>query len=293
MPCNVGKRRLLLQARAAGKSLADAAEVAGVSTRTAERWNADPTFQAELRERLADLDAEESLTLREYRRQVLQLAKAGLGQQVAVLTGGNVSPAVRSVVREIQAHLVRLYPAAVDLAVVDANPAEVPGSGAPCGRCSSCRTTHDAQVVTWPIGCTRGCAPGAMRTLRRSSSGQRYAASSRPPSRRRSCRTSRHGSAPAPEPPAPRSVAEVNEWLRRQMTEDGVVDITEATISEELKVMAREGAAPWLPSEQDREEARTRLRVRQLQGKTELTAEEERELTALLAYAAMREAMSS
>jgi hypothetical protein len=85
----------------------------------------------------------------------------------------------------------------------------------------------------------------------------------------------------------------VNEWLRRQMTEDGVVDITEATISEELKVMAREGAAPWLPSEQDREEARTRLRVRQLQGKTELTAEEERELTALLAYAAMREAMSS
>lgn len=94
-----------------------------MSTRQAERLNTDPTFQAELQQRLAELDVEDQRALLQHRREVLRAAKYALATQVVLLS--ERSPAVRDRASgAIEAHLSRLLPQAIDLAVVDASPAE-------------------------------------------------------------------------------------------------------------------------------------------------------------------------
>jgi hypothetical protein len=117
---NVGKRRLLLQARAEGKTLADAAKAAGMSTRQAERLSVDPTFKAELQQRLAQLDAEDQRAMLQHRRRVLAVAGHALAQQLDLM--GSTAPAVvrERAARAVQEHLTKLLPQALDVAVVNA-----------------------------------------------------------------------------------------------------------------------------------------------------------------------------
>jgi hypothetical protein len=120
MAVNVGKRRLLLQARAEGKTLADAAREAGMSTRQAERLSTDPTFRAELQQRLDELDREDQQALLQHRRRVLAVAGHALAQQLDLM-GSNAPAVVRErAARAVQEHLVRLFPQAMDVAVVGA-----------------------------------------------------------------------------------------------------------------------------------------------------------------------------
>lgn len=121
MAGNVGKRRALLAARARGLSLVDAAQEAGYSTRQAERLNRDPVFQAELRQRLVELDAEEALARREYGRQVAAMARFALAKQVGILNDQHTPASlVARVAKDVEDIDVRLRPAALDLTVVGA-----------------------------------------------------------------------------------------------------------------------------------------------------------------------------
>jgi hypothetical protein len=115
-----GKRRLLLQARAEGKSLADAAEAAGVSTRTAERLSVDPTFRAELQARLAELDAEDRNAFAQHRRQVLTASRFALAKQLEVLSSNAAAVVRERAARAVQEHLARLFPAALDVSIATA-----------------------------------------------------------------------------------------------------------------------------------------------------------------------------
>jgi hypothetical protein len=111
------KRALLLQAVVEGRTLVEAAERADLSYRHARRVAASLEFQQEKQVLLAELAEADSNALAEYRRDVGRAARFALGKQMEVLNSAAPNGEKAAGGRDVQKHLARLYPAALDIAV--------------------------------------------------------------------------------------------------------------------------------------------------------------------------------
>jgi hypothetical protein len=86
MAANAGKRRVLLEQRARGRTIRQAAAAAGYHERTAERIVATPEFQADLQQLLNALAEEDRSRYAQHRRAALGVAGRALLKLEEILT---------------------------------------------------------------------------------------------------------------------------------------------------------------------------------------------------------------
>jgi hypothetical protein len=119
MPGNVGKRRVLLEHRAMGRTIKQAAQAAGYHERTAERIVATPQFQADLRKLVDQLADEQRNGYLEHRRNVLLLGNQALLTAQSLLASA-ATPAVQErAARTVLEHLRQLFPSPDEIDVED------------------------------------------------------------------------------------------------------------------------------------------------------------------------------
>jgi hypothetical protein len=116
---NAGKRRVLLEHRAMGRTIRQAAQAAGYHERTAERIVASPGFQADLQRLVDQLAEEQRHGYLEHRRNALLLGNQALLTAQSLLAS-TATPAVQErAARTVLAHLRHLFPGPDEIDVED------------------------------------------------------------------------------------------------------------------------------------------------------------------------------